>query len=261
MTLKVKAHQIKNALSKKHRDDFFLTEVKNGPSWSGNNLLILDALAIKKSWSKPCITGYEIKVDRGDFLRDQKYVHYLQYCHKFSFVCPKGLIKPDELDPAIGLIWYNPETGGLHSRRAAVYRPMEQLPETLLMYIIMSRLESDRHPFFSDKREFFEEWLQDKRDRRELGWKVQNKLMTQIKDAEKRAREAEAKADGLEHKANKYEKLIELLRTAGVNTHGWRWEEDLIERLKSGSGKHVQMVVDNIVRQLESLQKMVDSEM
>lgn len=31
--MKVKAHHIKQVLAKKHRDDFFLTEVKNGATW------------------------------------------------------------------------------------------------------------------------------------------------------------------------------------------------------------------------------------
>lgn len=257
MAQKINAHQIKNALGKKHSEDFFMTEVKNGPSFTSNNLLIMDAVAIKKSWTKPCITGYEIKVDRQDFLRDEKYFYYLKYCHKFCFVCPAGLIRPEELDPAIGLIWYNPETGALRTRRAAVYKPLEILPEKLLMYIIMSRTESDRWPFFSNKREFFEEWILDKRRRRELGRYVSNKMTQLIKDAEKRAEKAEYKSNELELKAKSYDKLKELLRANGVPTHSLNWERDLAERLKSGSEEQIQMAVDKIAKQFEYLQKIV----
>jgi len=134
---------------------------------------------------------------------------------------------------------------------------MEELPATLLMYIVMCRTESDRHPFFSSKREFFEEWIKDKRERHELGWKVRNKMVSLIKEAEKRAEEAENKAERLEHKANHYDTLIELLRSAGINTSLWGWEDELVERLKSGVAKQVRMAVDNMARQLANLQKIV----
>ncbi|WP_208112793.1 MmcB family DNA repair protein [Aureibacillus halotolerans] len=43
------------------------------------------------------ITVYEIKVSRSDFLRDDKWPAYKNQCHRFFFVCPKDLIKPEEL--------------------------------------------------------------------------------------------------------------------------------------------------------------------
>lgn len=67
---------IKDALRLKHANDFFLTEVKNGPSgWQGSNVR-MDAMAIKKSWSQPNIIGYEIKVSRADFEQDHKWPKY-----------------------------------------------------------------------------------------------------------------------------------------------------------------------------------------
>jgi hypothetical protein len=48
-----------------------MTEVKNGPTQWGKHYR-MDAVAIKKSWANPCITCYEVKVDRQDFLRDEK---------------------------------------------------------------------------------------------------------------------------------------------------------------------------------------------
>lgn len=48
---------------------------------------------------------YEFKVNRYDFLNDKKWQNYLEYCNKLIFVCPKGIINPDELPKGIGLIY------------------------------------------------------------------------------------------------------------------------------------------------------------
>lgn len=62
----VTALEIKKALAKKHYLDFFITECKSGPTQiaPAGTLKILDGLAIKKNWTAPCFTGYEIKISR-----------------------------------------------------------------------------------------------------------------------------------------------------------------------------------------------------
>jgi len=49
---------------------------------------------------------YEIKSSRGDFLCDQKWERYLDYCTHFSFVAPAGAIFRWELGRDVGLIEY-----------------------------------------------------------------------------------------------------------------------------------------------------------
>lgn len=253
---KVQAHEIKRALAKKHTEDVFLTEVKNGPTNTSNNLLIMDALAIKKSWSKPCITGYEVKVDRRDFLRDTKWHGYLNYCHRFYFVCPSGTIQPDELGEGIGMIWFNQETGSLSTRKAAAFKPIE-LPTELLYYIVMNRTVQQPHPFFSSRREFLESWLEDKEERYKIGSRIGTKMAWTIKEMEDKVDELEGKMSRLESTSEKYNRLLEILRQAGVNTSGWRWEDDLVERLRNGTAKDVRYIVDQMQRQINSLQKIV----
>ncbi len=138
----VTSSEIKAALARRHeaRHDFFLAECKTGPTQFGSGLLIFDGLAIAKSWMHPLITGYEIKVSRGDFKRDAKYRGYMPYCHQFYFVCPSGLIDRAEVEPDIGLIWFNPSTSNLVTKRKAEHRKIE-ISTDLLMYVIMNRLE------------------------------------------------------------------------------------------------------------------------
>jgi len=63
----------------------------------------IDAIIIdiKHRW----IRGFEIKTSRSDFLKDQKYWQYSEFCSSISFVCTAGLIQPEEVEKPIGLLW------------------------------------------------------------------------------------------------------------------------------------------------------------
>lgn len=175
---KVTSTDIKRALAEKHWKDFFLTEVKSGPTQLAvpGGLKILDGLAIRKSWTAPCFTGYEVKISRGDFLRDAKFYTYEELCNCLYIVCPKGMIERTELPESVGLMYYDPEKKTITTRKKAIFRKIEYSPE-LLLYIIYSRLDSDRYPFFSTKREYFEEYLAGKRDNRGLAQAAKTKLV------------------------------------------------------------------------------------
>lgn len=178
MPEKVTAAAIKAALAEKHWKDFFLTEVKSGPTQLAmpSGLKILDGLAIRKSWTNPCFTGYEVKISRSDFLRDAKFYTYEELCNCLYVVCPKGMIERTELPESVGLMYYDPEKKTIATRKKAIFRKIEYSPE-MLLYIIFSRLDSDRYPFFSTKQEYFEEYLAGKRDSRELAQAVKTKLV------------------------------------------------------------------------------------
>ncbi len=160
MSKRATATQILRQLKKMHTEktvnhkrtnfipDAFYAEVKSGPSWGqdGRRLFILDAVAIARSWSKPCIYGYEIKVSRSDFNRgkDKALREYTKYCHKFSFVCPPGVIEVDDLPGDVGLLYYSAEHDVLFEKRRAMYRKIDlRSPEVvgMLMYLAMYRGE------------------------------------------------------------------------------------------------------------------------
>lgn len=252
----VKAHHIKHALAKKHENigDFFLTEVKNGPTHFATELLIMDALAIKKSWANPLFQGYEIKVSRQDFLNDNKWHGYLNYCHRFSFVCPTGLIAPEELPDEIGLIYYNAEKGTLYTKRKAVHRSIE-LSADLMYYIIMSRMDSDRHPFFSSKREAIEEYLLDKVSKGDLAYRLKTKLTTELKEAHKAVNAAERQAKKYETDAQAFKDVLKILEEHGI--HKWNWEEDLRDALAQTVPQNLKYLIKNIYRNANELNEIV----
>lgn len=50
------------------------------------------------------ITGFEIKVKRGDWLGDRKYHHYTKFCSSIVLVSPHGVIKKKEVKDPFGLV-------------------------------------------------------------------------------------------------------------------------------------------------------------
>lgn len=254
--MKVRADQIKHALSKRHTDDFFLTEVKNGPTHFNNELLIMDAFAMKKSWANPCLTAYEIKVSRNDFQQDQKWPGYLQYCNQFSFVCPTGLIQPDELPEEVGLIYYNPEKSTLYTKRKAKHRLVD-IPKELYIYIIMNRLESDRHPFFTTKREYFEALIADREDRKRIGNYVRKQVYDHIRELDKEISDLKRQLQRYKRDEDFKENVKSLLQECGIQTH-WGWEERLKERLMTGISTEIKREVELAKLAIEKLQKLVN---
>lgn len=72
------------------------------PEYTWGDLRI-DALVIdtRKRW----VRGFEIKLSRSDFLRDEKWQLYTEFCSSLSIVCPKGLIAKSEVSEPFGLLY------------------------------------------------------------------------------------------------------------------------------------------------------------
>ncbi|MEG1564999.1 MAG: hypothetical protein RR365_14960 [Bacteroides sp.] len=221
----VTSYDIKEALARKHGDrEFFMTEVKNGATGvAAGQLLQFDGVAIYKSWTNPQIRGYEIKVSRSDFLRDAKYPCYLPYFHEFYFVVPKGMIKREELEDGIGLMYYDPDTGTITTKRRAVYRNIEPNADFLL-YIIMNRLDSDRAPFMLHKEEAFHAWFNGKQSSKELAYRVKSKLLKENVALEVENR----RLQGLKDEIEKYEDVFRVMAKHGIR--GYLYAADELDK-------------------------------
>jgi hypothetical protein len=253
---------LRNRHQNKTRDDAFFTEVKTGSTWFGRDLLKIDALAVAKSWAHPRITAYEVKSCRSDFTSDNKWPGYMQYCHELYIVCPSGEVHSEELDEQVGLLWWNPDKGSLHTKRRAVHRAIE-IPESLFYYIVISRLDSDRHPFFSSAREQLEAWVQDKNDRQALSVDVNKKIYDVIQELRRQRdrlqQQLDASQAGLEHWKLVLEhwKLVqELMSKCGIRYHRYdsRWLTELEAALKGG----IPPRLTACVKKLRALGEIVD---
>lgn len=190
----ITSFEIKEALALKHEQrDFFLAECKSGSTWMAHNLRILDGLAIAKSWTHPCTTGYEIKISRSDFLRDGKMQTYLPMVNTLYLVTPAKLVDKSEVSESIGLMWYYPESGKIVTKKKAVWHEATD-DRNLLMYVIMCRLSNDRYPFHSDKKDYIRDWLDHRREDEMLGLELGTKMARRISEqAREIARYARAK--------------------------------------------------------------------
>lgn len=254
---KVTSTEIKKALAAYQPKDFFVTECKTCSTYfpDPQGMLKFDGLGIRRSYTRPCITGYEIKVSRSDFRQDAKWHLYLQYCNEFYFVCPAGLIKKDELPDNVGLIWYYPETGKLFKKKKALWREI-QPPVGMYEYIIYSRLEPDRLPFYESRAEYAGDYLADKEDKRNLGYRLGSKMAKDLSEAQKRL-------DTLEHSEEQIEllkKLKAVMKKHGFGRFCWKaedWVEELDEALKHGCPADldtVRMHLRNALDKLDAIQ-------
>lgn len=245
----VSSEDIKKALAEKHCEEFFLLEVKSGAS--GCHWQQIDALAIYKSWVHQRIVAYEIKTSRSDFQRDAKMTTYLQYCHEMYLVCPQGMIQATELPIEIGLMYYNPQTQKIVTRRKALFRHINISPD-FLYYIIMYRLRSDRFPFHSDSAAYFRDWLANKQSNRQLGCHVRGRIAEEIRrlndeqDKSKMVREQAALVTDIVHVMSKHG-----LRIWGMNS--------ITQELDRALSKCFLVNLDATVIQLDAALKTVKS--
>ena len=71
-----------------------------------------DVLSVKPSYRRFCISIYEIKISRSDFLSDirsEKWKGYLEHCHRFYFATPEGMVDKSEIPDPAGLLLRSPK--------------------------------------------------------------------------------------------------------------------------------------------------------
>ena len=261
--LKVTSTEIKKALAKYHPKAYFITECKTCSTYfpDPQGVLIFDGLAVTKSYTHPCIIGYEIKVSRSDFLGDNKWHLYLQYCHEFYFVVPAGLIAKGEIPENVGLIYYYPEQGKLLKKRKAVYRNIEE-PVGIYKYIIYSRLDQERLPFYEDRAEYARDYLADQKEKRKIGAGCGSKMAKDLRDCQERLERLNNVEVQLEQ-LRMIEKILEKQQILG-----WHWYrniddtlKDLDDALGSSYPKELGRVEDDLQRALETLKKIKENHM
>lgn len=220
----------------RHTNDLFYTHVKDGPTQERDRgeLRVIDGLALRKSWARPLVTGYEVKCTRTDWLRDDKWHDYRRFSHEFYLVAPKGVVETAELPEGVGLIHYYPASQSIRLVVKARHQNAALDPQ-LMFYILLTRAESDRHPMFSDRRSFLEAWVADKKERQTLGRLVASVLGAKLAALQERIREQEGQVLQLTPYRDRYEKISRVLvERAGIDVRHHDWESRLANRLQKG---------------------------
>jgi len=117
-------------------------------------------------------------------MQDTKWHFYLAYCNEFNFVAPKGVIRPDELPPEVGLYEVSVNSARLVQRKNAVYREVD-IPEVLFRYILMcrARIVKEFDPSGYEARlRYWENWLESKREFSAIGLRVKKRIVDEMRD-------------------------------------------------------------------------------
>lgn len=245
------ANDIVEALKHKHAEDIFIPQCKTGPSFGNQALGIFDAWVMLKSWANSNFIGYEVKVDRSDFVNDNKWPKYLPYCNSFYFVCPKDVIKESEVPEGAGLYYCSTPSHKLFLKRKAPRREIDA-PVEVFMYILMCRVKVISEIAKGSGREFWESWLKE----RELDWDLGHRISKTLKaviskeiDAVKHTNET------LKREAEKLKWVADALKESGIDLkkpefliikevkHKW-------EQFKTG---YPEGLVDNLNRAINEL--------
>ena len=99
-----------------------------------HNFMRADVVDIKPSYTRFCLSIYEVKENRSDFLSDiraGKWKGYLPFCHRFYFATKKSVCKKDEIPDGVGLIQIGDK--GWYSVKSAKCRDIDYTPETFQM--------------------------------------------------------------------------------------------------------------------------------
>lgn len=182
------AKDILDLLLKKHEKDFCIPECKTDSTFFSKRLLILDLWVMTKSWKNNHIYGYEIKVSRSDFLRDNKWREYLKFCTDFYFVCPKNVILPEEVPQDVGLLFTSINCKKLFTKKMAVTRDVT-IPENLYKYILMWRAKSVSLQESLSSKEYWKEWLKEKKIDHNFGRMISSTIKKEINDNIERVKE------------------------------------------------------------------------
>lgn len=236
----VTATDIINLLvSTRHADDLCVPECKDGPS-QGCRHRRFDLWVMKRSYSKPCCIGYEVKVSRSDFFHDEKWKDYLPLCNQLFFVCPWGMIQPHEVPSNVGLLWVSKNIRTAHIKAKAEHREIDA-PVDLMTYVLMSRAKivPPAQNNTVDRVAYMKNWLASESDLKSLGYGVAHKIRLNV-DAVKRENETLVeKIKSLENVKEFWCKSLGCKEYDLINKYSQRVEDinkQALQRLKTGIG-------------------------
>jgi len=111
--------RLMNKLTSRHRCNVLFPELRLGSGYADVAQRRIDLFMISAEKGN-YTTAFEIKVSRGDFLKDIKDVLKQRgtrlYSSNFYYVAPKGMIKPEEVPMWAGLLEYDFEENQFYKR-------------------------------------------------------------------------------------------------------------------------------------------------
>lgn len=267
----IHARAILKLLRTRHADDVFVPECKDGSTHFASHLRF-DAWVMRRSWTKPCLTGYEIKVSRDDFLRDEKWPNYLPLCNEFYFACAPGVVSPDELPKEVGLLEAAKTGGRMLCKKKAPYRKID-IPESVYQYVLMHRariIEEHDAPRRAAP-DYWEQWLQQRDEKQNAGHRLSVRVALLV---HQRTSEIQARNKVLEEKNAELESAADLLVEYGLvdavedpatgkttyKSRGYAERERRVRKLAGFIDHQTEWAIRAAQRSLDNLMQRIESE-
>lgn len=267
----ITASQILDLIYKHHNDDVVVAECKNGPTYTTRALLKLDAWVLKRTYSPLTTIGYEIKVARSDFERDQKWVEYMDYCHQFYFVYPAGLIRSVDIPKEVGLFWTTLNGQGLRLKKHAErHEPDTEKLNRLFTYVLMSRTKivSDMNeankadtPEY-DRVQHMKDYLKECEEKKELAYMIKGHFRQFYDETVKKDRSLQYREDNIKRFEAKLAKLGIIWDSKSGNWYDNQQVENQIDALKKQIPEYLLMEMENtgqkLINVVDKLRKATD---
>jgi hypothetical protein len=247
--------QIKKLLAIKHSG---VVGIEECPMGQGSGYF--DFWAMDKSWAHPLITGYEIKVSRGDFIGDNKFPKYLKFCNQFYFVCPWGMIKESEVPQDCGLMYVARTGTKLIKKVKAPYRQVDEAKlNRLFKAVLMNRVKivsSTYHSYQSiSRQQMIEEFINQKEENRYYGKGLSLKLSKLYRD---KIVNVEKEIEKVKEENKRLQDVKDFCKEIGFGVDQWT-SFRIKERLKShihnqSAGGVARRLMNNIGESIEKLQ-------
>ena len=260
----ITANDVNKAIAKRHAEDMLFFEVKNGPTQTVRHHSRIDALAMKISWTRFCITGYEVKVSRSDFLRDNKWQSYLPMCNQLYFAVAPGVVDASEIPESCGLLQMT-TNGTLRMVKKAPYREIEP-PVDMFKYIMFNYTNCFRHQQMALPRWLrldpmggtvtkWQDYASGKAALKDLGLQVGASVRAELTQAQLMKERYEQE---VENSREYKEALQEITKALGLTRGHWPYLSTLlaeIEQLRKGGGftRADEVTVSNAAQQLNML--------
>lgn len=217
--------KIISLLKERHHEDVFIEECY----CNAYGTFRMDAWCMAGYWSKRRAIGYEIKVSRSDFVNDNKWRNYLDCCNEFYFVCPFGLIQPEEIPFDVGLCWVSKTETMIKIKRKAPHRPAI-IPEGLWFQIIKNRMSVIKNSMFK-KQDYWKAWLKEREINSEFGRQVSESIRKTVREKIETVQMENAKFRALLEK-ERY--TLAKLKESGIDLEKlshWNFEAVLNEKI------------------------------
>jgi hypothetical protein len=241
------AASIHRLLSARHAKDVYVPECKLGNAGSR----VMDAWVLLPTWSPMTAIGYEVKVSRSDWLRDQKFEAYRACCHLMFVVAPKGVVQHQELPGGVGLL--EPIGQGDGARLVTRVKPTRHQADAealvkVMAHVLMWRKDRANHADPRARAAVWREWVDGKREGRTIASQLRGRIQKELREAERRVFEAEGKAKQLQDAAD-------ALRELGITPGYDRWQTKRKIEAALADGQ----TVAAIIKAIDSLQAVLDA--